>query len=126
MATEAQLKAGRKYDKANTRQVHLKLNRRTDSDVLERLDSVPFPVYMCYMLREYIFEGKPSAYFEERKADIDNAEKWPSHGCDRALSISRETIRKLLDGSTTRPTALLMMQLARLFECGVEDLMREA
>lgn len=41
MATEAQLKAVRKYDKANTRQVHLKLNRRTDGDVLEKLDSVP-------------------------------------------------------------------------------------
>lgn len=41
MATEAQLKAGRKYDKAHTRQVHLKLNRRTDEDVLEKLDSVP-------------------------------------------------------------------------------------
>lgn len=46
MATEAQIKAQRKYNKANTRQVHLKLNRRTDSDVLERLDNVPFPVYM--------------------------------------------------------------------------------
>ena len=41
MATEAQLKAGYKYDKANTRQIHLKLNRRTDEDVLEKLDSVP-------------------------------------------------------------------------------------
>lgn len=41
MATEAQLKAGRKYDKANTRQVHLKLNRHTDEDVLRKLDSVP-------------------------------------------------------------------------------------
>ncbi len=38
----------------------------------------------------------------------------------------RETIRKLLDGSTRRPTASLMMQLARLFDCEVEDLMREA
>lgn len=33
---------------------------------------------------------------------------------------------ELLDGSTMRPTASLMMQLARLFECDVEDLMREA
>lgn len=41
MATEAQLKAGRKYDRANTRQVHLKLNRHTDEDVLKKLDSVP-------------------------------------------------------------------------------------
>lgn len=40
MATEAQLKAGRKYDREHTRQIHLKLNRRTDGDVLEKLDSV--------------------------------------------------------------------------------------
>lgn len=37
MATEAQLKAGYKYDKAHTKQVHLKLNKRTDKDVIERL-----------------------------------------------------------------------------------------
>lgn len=41
MATEAQIKAQKKYDAENTRQVHLKLNRRTDSDVLEKLDNVP-------------------------------------------------------------------------------------
>lgn len=40
MATEAQIKAQVKYDAANTRQVHLKLNRRTDKDVLARLDEV--------------------------------------------------------------------------------------
>ena len=41
MATEAQIKAQARYDAENTRQVHLKLNRRTDEDVLEKLDSVP-------------------------------------------------------------------------------------
>ena len=40
MASEAQIKAQKKYDAENT-QVHLKLNRRTDEDVLEKLDSVP-------------------------------------------------------------------------------------
>lgn len=40
MATEAQIKAQKRYDAANTRQVHLKLNRRTDKDVLARLDEV--------------------------------------------------------------------------------------
>lgn len=44
----------------------------------------------------------------------------------QGAGIKQETIRRLLDGSTTRPTASLMMQLARLFECGAEDLMREA
>lgn len=41
MAAEAQIKAQAKYDAENTRQVHLKLNLRTDGDVLEKLDSVP-------------------------------------------------------------------------------------
>lgn len=41
MATEAQIKAQKKYDAENTRQVHLKLNLRIDEDVLEKLDSVP-------------------------------------------------------------------------------------
>lgn len=41
MATEAQIKAQAKYDAKNTRQVHLKLNRRTDWDILEKLSSVP-------------------------------------------------------------------------------------
>ena len=41
MATEAQLRAQRRYDAKNTRQVHIKLNLRTDEDVLDKLDSVP-------------------------------------------------------------------------------------
>jgi len=41
MATEAQIRAQKRYDAANTRQVNLKLNIRTDEDVLEKLDSVP-------------------------------------------------------------------------------------
>lgn len=41
MATEAQIKAQKRYDAKNTRQLHLKLNRSTDWDVLEKLDSVP-------------------------------------------------------------------------------------
>ena len=50
------------------------------------------------------------------------------HGIDapQSVGIKQETMRKLLDGSTRRPTASLMMQLARLFDCEVEDLMREA
>ena len=38
--TEAQRKAQRRYDARNTRQVHIKLNLRTDKDVLEKLDEV--------------------------------------------------------------------------------------
>lgn len=41
MATKAQIKAQKKYDAKNTKQFHLKLNRNTDWDVLEKLDSVP-------------------------------------------------------------------------------------
>ena len=43
MATEAQRRAVRKYDAENTQQIHLKLNKTTDSDILaylERQDSI--------------------------------------------------------------------------------------
>ena len=39
-STEAQLKAAAKYDKANTKSVFLKLNIKTDADILEYLDTV--------------------------------------------------------------------------------------
>lgn len=37
MATEAQRRAVRKYDAANTKQVKMKLNLKTDADILGRL-----------------------------------------------------------------------------------------
>ena len=37
MATEAQKRAVLKYDAANTTQLHLKLNNKTDADILEYL-----------------------------------------------------------------------------------------
>jgi len=40
MTTEAQKKAKAKYDKANTKQIMLKLNLKTDADILDQLDSV--------------------------------------------------------------------------------------
>lgn len=41
MATEAQIKAQARYDKANTKQFHMKLNRNTDRDIIEKLGNVP-------------------------------------------------------------------------------------
>lgn len=41
MATEAQIRAQKKYDAANTKQFHLKLNRNTDWEVIDKLNSVP-------------------------------------------------------------------------------------
>lgn len=38
--TEAQKRAREKYEKTNTIQLHFKLNRNTDADILEKLDSV--------------------------------------------------------------------------------------
>lgn len=40
MATELQRKANRKYDKNNTKQLMLKLNLKTDKDILDKLNSV--------------------------------------------------------------------------------------
>lgn len=40
LTTEAQRRANAKYDAANTVQIHLKLNRKTDADILAWLDEV--------------------------------------------------------------------------------------
>lgn len=53
-----------------------------------------------YMLREYIFKGKPSSYIEEKKADIDNAENWRPGGCERPFAISRKTFAMLIEVKT--------------------------
>lgn len=53
-----------------------------------------------YMLREYIFKGKPSSYIEEKKADIDNAENWRSGGCEKPFAISRKTFAMLIEVKT--------------------------
>lgn len=41
MTSDAQKRAVRKYDAANTKSFLLKLNRRTDADILEFLDQQP-------------------------------------------------------------------------------------
>ena len=40
MATEAQRRAVRKYDETHTKQFHLKLNTKTDADIIEKLQQV--------------------------------------------------------------------------------------
>ena len=40
MATEAQRRATKKYDAQNTKQYHLKLNVKTDADIIRRLEEV--------------------------------------------------------------------------------------
>lgn len=53
-----------------------------------------------YTLREYVFDGKPSSYIEEKKADIDNADKWRAGGYEKPLSISRKTFTMLIEVKT--------------------------
>lgn len=40
MATEAQKKASARYDAKNTKPIYLKLNKNTDADILDHLDSM--------------------------------------------------------------------------------------
>lgn len=39
-SSEARLRANAKYDKTNTKSILLKLNLKTDSDILEKLEEV--------------------------------------------------------------------------------------
>lgn len=40
-STEAQKRAGAKYDAENAKYISLKLNRKTDQDIIRFLDTVP-------------------------------------------------------------------------------------
>lgn len=41
MSTEAQKRASAKYDADNTVRITLKLNRKTDADIIQKLESEP-------------------------------------------------------------------------------------
>ena len=40
MATKAKIRANNKYNQANTVQVIIRLNKKTDADIIEKLQSV--------------------------------------------------------------------------------------
>ncbi len=65
--------------------------------VSTEVEAVKIGSASSYSLREYVFKGKPSSFFDEKKADIDNAENWPSRGYEKALSISRKTFAMLIE-----------------------------
>ena len=51
--TEAKRRANKKYDAANTKQVHLKLNLKTDADILEHLEKQEsIQGYIKHLIRE--------------------------------------------------------------------------
>lgn len=41
MSTEAQKRASAKYDASNTVRITLKLNKKTDADIIQKLESEP-------------------------------------------------------------------------------------
>lgn len=58
MQTEAQKKAKEKYDSANTKGVYLKLNLKTDADILEKLGTVSTQGYIKELIRADIKRAK--------------------------------------------------------------------
>ena len=60
MRTEAQIRASRKYNAANTRQICLVLNLRTDADILEQLDRKESKMgYIKALIREDLKRSGP-------------------------------------------------------------------
>lgn len=56
-------KAQAKYDAANTRSIRLKLNRRTDADILERLEAVSsMQGYIKELIRADLENGLQKSY----------------------------------------------------------------
>lgn len=57
--TDARARASAKYDRANTRQFKLKLNTKTDADIIAKLDSVESKQgYVKSLIRRDIEEGR--------------------------------------------------------------------
>ena len=61
MTTEAQKRAIKKYDKENTVQYHLKLNKNTDRDIIDFLNTLPpgsggKQGFIKQLIRDYIAE----------------------------------------------------------------------
>lgn len=55
MATKSQLRSWQKYDENNTKQIKLKLNLKTDADIIEALDKAPNKQGLIkQLIREYI------------------------------------------------------------------------
>lgn len=53
--------AQRKYDAANCKFYHLKFNRKTDADVIEKLDSVPSRQdYIRQLIRKNLNQTEPT------------------------------------------------------------------
>lgn len=58
MVSKAHIKASNKYDKENTKSVLLKLNLKTDKDIIEHLNSVGSKMgYIKSLIRNDIKKG---------------------------------------------------------------------
>lgn len=73
MVTEAQKRATQKYDKENTVQYHLKLNKNTDSDIIEFLDTLPIELggkqgFIKGLIRDYISQSEMNGEIYTEKA----------------------------------------------------------
>ena len=74
MATEALKKAVRKYDAANTTQVHLKLNNKTDAEIIDHLNGKEnVQGYIKQLIRADI-ECSRCEYWEECTKCIHNGD----------------------------------------------------
>lgn len=52
MATKSEIKAATKYNAANTKLLQIRLNLKTDADIIERLETVPSKMgYVKYLIR---------------------------------------------------------------------------
>jgi hypothetical protein len=62
MQTEAQKRAKEKYDSTNTKGVYLKLNKRTDADIIEKLGTMNVQGYIKSLIRMDIKRSNSSKY----------------------------------------------------------------
>lgn len=65
--TEAEKRASANYDKKNTKQLMLKLNKKTDADILEYLDTVSNKQGLIKELLRKHMTGEPAVPVIEKK-----------------------------------------------------------
>lgn len=58
MATEAQKRAKKKYQKEKTVGKYIQLNKETDKDILSHIQDIPFQTYIKKLIRRDIENGK--------------------------------------------------------------------
>ena len=94
MATKASISHA-KYDAKNTKGIYLKLNLKTDADILEKLESIEnVQGYIKRLIRDDM-GSRPAETDKETESLALMIEKAENHG-ESSVNVGIETLKKLI------------------------------